>query len=106
MSRYIFIYGTLLPETTPDGVADAVESLRFVGKARVRGRLYDLGEYPGAVLDASSRREIIGRVFALPEDEEVLKALDVYEGFNPQDRENSLFTLMSGHIFKSCFCND
>lgn len=91
MSAYLFVYGTLLPERVPYGVADAVKRLRYVGRASTQGRLYDLGEYPGAILDVDSRMKIMGRVFALPEGEDVLKSLDEYEGFNPQDRESSLF---------------
>jgi gamma-glutamylcyclotransferase (GGCT)/AIG2-like uncharacterized protein YtfP len=91
MSAYLFVYGTLLPERAPYGVADAVRRLRYVGRASAQGRLYDLGEYPGAVLDAASRMKIMGRVFELPEGKDVLKSLDEYEGFDPQDKESSLF---------------
>jgi gamma-glutamylcyclotransferase (GGCT)/AIG2-like uncharacterized protein YtfP len=91
VSIHLFIYGTLLPERVPRGVSDAVQRLRYVGKASVQGRLYDLGEYPGAVLDTASRMRIVGRVFELPEGGDVLKSLDEYEGFDPQDRKSSLF---------------
>lgn len=90
MSEHLFTYGTLLPERAPRCVADAVRKLRYIGRAFARGRLYDLGDYPGAALDAASPLRIAGRVFALP-GEDVWETLDAYEGVDPQDRENSLF---------------
>lgn len=98
MNAHLFIYGTLLPERAPYGMADAVRKLQYIGRASVRGRLYDLGEYPGAVLDSSSRMKIVGRVYALPDSGDVLKSLDEYEGFNPQDRDNSLFVRQQAKV--------
>lgn len=91
MSDYLFTYGTLHPEHAPDEIALAVEKLRPVGKGFVHGVLYDLGDYPGAVLDPSSKRRISGTVFRLPEDADVLRQLDQYEGFNPDAPGKSLF---------------
>lgn len=62
-----------------------------MGQATVRGRLYDLGEYPGAVLSEKSRSVIRGEVFELPGDRSTLTSLDDYEGFEPNKRSSSLF---------------
>ncbi|HYH84697.1 MAG TPA: gamma-glutamylcyclotransferase family protein [Pyrinomonadaceae bacterium] len=91
MKEYIFIYGTLLPEYAPDEIAGIVRQLRRVGSGCVRGRLYDLGNYPGVILDASSRTKVRGHLFALPDGKRVLRALDSYEDFKPDDVKNSLF---------------
>lgn len=91
MKEYLFLYGTLLPEYAPDEIASKVQRLRCVGSASVRGRLYDLGQYPGAILDASTGTRIYGQLFVLPPDQTVLRALDAYEGFEPDDIESSLF---------------
>jgi gamma-glutamylcyclotransferase (GGCT)/AIG2-like uncharacterized protein YtfP len=90
MSDYLFIYGTLSPHRAPAEVSSAVGKLRKVGKGQVRGRLYDLGEYPGAILDASAATVISGEVFALP-GASILATLDSYEGFNPTRPKHSLF---------------
>jgi gamma-glutamylcyclotransferase (GGCT)/AIG2-like uncharacterized protein YtfP len=90
MKQYLFFYGTLLPALAPKEIAATVRSLRRVGRGHVHGRLYDLGEYPGAVLSASGP-VISGQVFELPSDPEVLKQLDEYEGFDPAHSEGSLF---------------
>jgi len=91
MSKYLFVYGTLLPDEHPCEIADAVRKLRRVGKARARGRLYDFGDYPGAVLDASARETITGLVYEIPEEPTLLRKLDAYEGFDERHPESSLF---------------
>ena len=91
MSESVFIYGTLLPGAAPREIADAAAQLRFAAEGFVRGRLYDLGHYPGAVLDPASEHRIHGAVFTLPDDPAVLRALDAYEEFDPAAPELSQF---------------
>jgi len=91
MSDYLFTYGTLHPGHAPEEIAAAVRKLRPVGTGFLYGALYDLGDYPGAVLDAASKRKIAGTVFQLPKDEDVLRQLDEYEGFDPDSPAQSLF---------------
>lgn len=91
MTDYIFLYGTLLPEYAPAEIADTVRQLSRVTRAFVRGRLYDLGEYPGAILDPASETLIKGEIFELPDDKEALARLDSYEGFDPDEPASSLF---------------
>jgi gamma-glutamylcyclotransferase (GGCT)/AIG2-like uncharacterized protein YtfP len=61
-----------------------------VGSGFVRGHLYDLGSYPGVVLDDAGD-EIPGTIFQLPEESEVLRRLDEYEEFDAARPEASLF---------------
>jgi len=89
MNQYLFIYGTLLPDVAPDEIADTAKKLEFIGEGFVHGRLYDLGEYPGAVLNYHSK--IFGRVYKLPDDENILPELDEYEGYYPQNPSKSLY---------------
>src|SRR5579864_5628973 len=90
-SEYLFAYGTLHPEHAPEEVADLVRRFEPVGRGTVRGTLYDLGSYPGAVLDEGSTRRISGTVFRLPAGDDVLRRLDDYEGFDPGVPQASLF---------------
>jgi gamma-glutamylcyclotransferase (GGCT)/AIG2-like uncharacterized protein YtfP len=91
MSEYLFLYGTLLTDEPPAEVVATLRSLRRIGPAQVRGRLYDLGEYPGAILRPSAKTVIQGQVFELPATRTIWKALDRYEEFDPANKEGSLF---------------
>jgi gamma-glutamylcyclotransferase (GGCT)/AIG2-like uncharacterized protein YtfP len=75
----LFLYGTLLPDLVRPPFDPLVAKLTPLGSATVRGRLYDLGPYPGLILDEAAS-EVRGRLFALPQDPAVLAALDDYEG--------------------------
>ena len=88
--RYLFSYGTLLPEHAPREIAPTVRRLRRVGQGFVRGKLYDLGDYPGAVLTRNGPL-IRGLVFELPDDPSVLEQLDRYEEFDSSRPNGSLF---------------
>jgi gamma-glutamylcyclotransferase (GGCT)/AIG2-like uncharacterized protein YtfP len=94
MSEFLFVYGTLQPGLAPAELAPAVANLVLIGEAFVNGVLYDLGGYPGAVLDASSQQRIIGAVYQVPEDPTVMAELDAYEEFDPAAPQSSLFLRM------------
>lgn len=77
MTDRLFVYGTLRTDAHPmhDVLADAA---RRLGRARARGRLVDLGWYPGLVDDA--RRWVVGELWQLHQPEVTLSRLDAYEG--------------------------
>jgi gamma-glutamylcyclotransferase (GGCT)/AIG2-like uncharacterized protein YtfP len=92
MSDYLFVYGTLLPHLAPPAVLNEVRQFIWLGQGVAGGRLYDLGAYPGAILDAAAETGIIGQVCQLPDDPAVLAALDAYEGYYYADPDpDSLF---------------
>jgi gamma-glutamylcyclotransferase (GGCT)/AIG2-like uncharacterized protein YtfP len=90
MKEYLFSYGTLQPKLAPPEVEPLVSKFRHVGRGYIQGRLYDFGDYPGAVLGETQQR-VWGEVFQLPADTEVLRQLDEYEQFDPSDLKNSQF---------------
>jgi gamma-glutamylcyclotransferase (GGCT)/AIG2-like uncharacterized protein YtfP len=106
MPSKLFAYGTLRQEAAPAEIAHAVARLRRVGSGVARGRLFDLGAYPGAVFAVSEPKtagvqgattetdmgcsDIIGEVYEVP-DAELWAELDAYEGFQPGDASASLF---------------
>jgi gamma-glutamylcyclotransferase (GGCT)/AIG2-like uncharacterized protein YtfP len=110
MSEYLFAYGTLQPGLAPTKIARVAAKLQPVGEGFVRGVLYDLGGYPGAVADPSAKGRILGTVMKLPNDEEILARLDRYEGFNPQSpatseyiRERQVVELKAGGTVECWF---
>lgn len=68
-----------------------IAELRSCGEGSICGRLYDLGEYPGAVMDNSSDMRVYGAVFQLPDKSAVLDELDQYEGYDPASPSTGLF---------------
>lgn len=99
VSDRLFVYGTLLPGQAPPAMRDVVDRLRPVGTAAVRGRLYDLGAYPGMVLDPAAG-DVLGRVLELPPPSgpsdapsaaDLWRRMDAYEGFVPDAPSRSLF---------------
>ena len=75
MNNLVFVYGTLRR-----GGANAMSmrfpSSKFVAEAKVSGRLYDLGAYPGLVLNESNSL-VTGEVYKV--DDETLNKLDDFE---------------------------
>ncbi len=89
MVHILFIYGTLHPDRAPAEIAAAARRLTPIGPATIRGHLYNLGDYPGMILDDTAPT-IPGELFTVP-DADTLAALDAYEDVRPSDPENSLF---------------
>lgn len=74
----------------PSEISRTVRKLKYVGNGFVYGRLYDLGKYPGAILDRFSKGKIFGRVYELP-DAQILEEFDNYEEYDPNKPAKSLF---------------
>jgi gamma-glutamylcyclotransferase (GGCT)/AIG2-like uncharacterized protein YtfP len=62
-SIIFFVYGTLRQGELND-ITEHLPRPRFMGRAWVLGRLYDLGDCPGLVLDPSAGR-VQGEVYAV-----------------------------------------
>jgi gamma-glutamylcyclotransferase (GGCT)/AIG2-like uncharacterized protein YtfP len=95
MSQFLFAYGTLQDGLAPPEIAPLIHNLRRLGDGSVLGTLYDLGRFPGLVVDSGANREVYGAVYELPDDPAILRTLDDYEGFNPQAPNRSLFVRSS-----------
>jgi gamma-glutamylcyclotransferase (GGCT)/AIG2-like uncharacterized protein YtfP len=68
---------------------------RYLGKASVRGRLFNLGEFPGAVKAPAAPARVLGELYSLPDADRALKSLDRYEG-SLYKREVTEVELQSG----------
>jgi len=91
MQEYLFAYGTMQGAHAPREILPLLEKLHYVAEASVRGVLYDMGDYPGAVLDSSSEHRVFGMVFKILDGASTLPELDRYEEFDPQAPSDSLF---------------
>jgi gamma-glutamylcyclotransferase (GGCT)/AIG2-like uncharacterized protein YtfP len=84
LSDHLFVYGTLMLASSADYGRDARARLqleaRLVGAATMRGRLYDLGRYPGLVESAGEDDVVHGEMLVLADPARTLAWLDRYEG--------------------------
>jgi gamma-glutamylcyclotransferase (GGCT)/AIG2-like uncharacterized protein YtfP len=71
----LFVYGTL---RAGGGQEWRLRGAASMGKSRMAGRLYRLGNYPGMVRDGADF--VIGEVYRLVHAERLLAELDLYEG--------------------------
>lgn len=82
MERNLFVYGTLRKACGHEMHRVLAGAALFVGKATVRGALYDLGSYPGLATVGENLASVIGEVYTLDPDsaQATLAVLDAYEG--------------------------
>jgi gamma-glutamylcyclotransferase (GGCT)/AIG2-like uncharacterized protein YtfP len=88
MNNLLFVYGTLLNDDNEFGNYLRKNSIVY-STGKVKGSLYDIGEYPGVVL-SDGDEYVYGTIFQLNDPVSALKILDEYEGFGedqPQPNE-------------------
>lgn len=90
MSEYLFVYGTLR-RGQPLHRYLTTDKTRLAGEGKIPGRLFDLGEYPGAIPDTKRFSTIRGEVHELFAPDETLEVLDDVEGYDRKRPERSLF---------------
>jgi gamma-glutamylcyclotransferase (GGCT)/AIG2-like uncharacterized protein YtfP len=88
-SNLIFVYGTLRKDAAHELFHVLARNAAFVGEAVVRGRLFNLGSYPGLVLSDGPAETVKGELYEIVHSkrEAVLDLLDHYEGCAPDDRQ-------------------
>lgn len=89
--EYVFVYGTLRQDSPHPLATLLAREARPVGVGSLRGRLYDLGAYPGVVLDPEGEHLVHGEVLELRDGSTVLAMLDDYEGCSPPNPPPALF---------------
>jgi len=89
MNDKLFVYGTLLDEDNQYGIY-LRDNSSFYAKGRLKGKLYHLGEYPGAVLGEDN--DIYGIVLQMDNPAEALSLIDIYEGFGDDQPQPNEFT--------------
>jgi gamma-glutamylcyclotransferase (GGCT)/AIG2-like uncharacterized protein YtfP len=85
----LFVYGTLRKGFRSHKLLQRFHA-RLIASGSVQGRLYDLGDYPGAV-NCTGTERVCGEVYFLPHAEAAFRALDRFEGFDPARPESNEF---------------
>lgn len=97
----IFVYGTLRSGFHHTAYEYISRHFFLVGKAQVKGKLYDLGEYPAAV-PTDENCFITGELYALKNTgdfEWAMQQLDDYEGLNPEEGAIQLYRRETTEVF-------
>jgi gamma-glutamylcyclotransferase (GGCT)/AIG2-like uncharacterized protein YtfP len=89
-SSYLFVYGTLLSEGN-EFAAFLMENSTLYGDGKFKGELYDIGEYPGAIVQPLCDHYVHGQVFLMNQPDMILRRLDDYEGFGDGQPEPNEF---------------
>ena len=90
---HVFVYGSLRKGFRSPAYEYISRFFNFIGDAKVKGKLYDLGEYPAAA-PTSGDTFIIGELYAIKEPSEfpwAIGQLDDYEGVDVEAGEQQLY---------------
>ena len=86
-AQTIFVYGTLRRDPAHELYHLIARHGRFVEDAKVRGKLFDLGAYPGMTLEADNGY-VSGELYEIMTNwPEVIAGVDKYEGCTTDDPE-------------------
>lgn len=106
-SHLLFTYGTLMLTTGITAVDEAMRKAgASLGRGYVHGRLYDLGDYPGAIPAPPAEGpaeedapKVWGHLLRLDDPEALFAVLDPYEGFAMGDPAASEFVRARTEVF-------
>ena len=80
MENHLFVYGSLMGDIDTSIARLLKNNSVFLGLAQVKGTLYDLGSYPGLIVDPKAPYQIQGHLFRMHRPNYLLPFLDEYEG--------------------------
>src|SRR6478609_9682786 len=92
-ARQIFVYGSLRSGFHHPAYEYISRYFSLVGNAKVKGSLYDMGEYPAAV-SSNGSNFIVGELYAIKQADEfgwAIAQLDDYEGIHVEQGEIALY---------------
>ena len=91
IDEFLFVYGTLRKAFDNKILLSVSDNLQYVGIGYLKGVLYDLGEYPGMVIDKNGEL-VKGEIYKIDENRNlVFQLLDEYEGYYKNEKKQSEF---------------
>jgi len=88
-NHYLFVYGSLRSGFPSPAFQFMSPYFQLVANGKVKGKLYDLGEYPAGIPSAEEKY-IVGELYKANSEEEfnwAISQLDDYEGVYPDEGE-------------------
>jgi gamma-glutamylcyclotransferase (GGCT)/AIG2-like uncharacterized protein YtfP len=98
---HLFVYGSLRSGFKSQAYEYISRFFNFVGEAKVKGQLFDLGQYPAGI-PADKEAFIIGELYEIKNIHEfswAIGQLDDYEGINVEAGEKQLFRREQADVF-------
>ena len=86
--NYIAFYGTLKKDSANPYAKELSKKLKYIGKCRILGKLYDLGRLPALKLGNGSVQAELYEVL----DDSILPKLDEYEAIDNINKDNPGYT--------------
>jgi gamma-glutamylcyclotransferase (GGCT)/AIG2-like uncharacterized protein YtfP len=80
---YLFIYGTLLPETKTELSEWLSLHSSVVCRGSITGKLFMISNYPAAIFDLKASSNVFGQVVKMLDRNKCFHILDEYEGISP-----------------------
>ena len=99
----LFVYGSLRSGFHHPAYAYISDNFTLVGPAKIKGLLYDMGEYPAAI-PISDESFIVGELYELKDNLDfywVIEQIDDYEGLNVEQDETALFKREEVEVYLS-----
>lgn len=87
----LFVYGTLMKDAEHLMSSYLLARSTYLGKATMRGKLYKVAFFPGAIYEDSGHTLVHGEAYKLHEPHKVLEVLDDYESYDKTNPDESLF---------------
>ncbi|MDA1273787.1 MAG: gamma-glutamylcyclotransferase [Verrucomicrobia bacterium] len=88
--HYVSVYGSLRRDTAGK-IHPLLEPAEFLGSGWFAGTLYDLGEFPGAIVTQNLSRKVKVEIYRLLSPETAWAGLDEYEDCDPARKSDALF---------------
>jgi gamma-glutamylcyclotransferase (GGCT)/AIG2-like uncharacterized protein YtfP len=82
VTEYVAFYGSLMRQFDTQDQIGARDKLRYVGPCMIKGRIYDMGNWPSLVQEDG---QVAGELYEI-QDHDVFRALDRVERYDPADR--------------------
>jgi gamma-glutamylcyclotransferase (GGCT)/AIG2-like uncharacterized protein YtfP len=106
-SEHIFVYGTLLISSN-QFAGYLQQQCTLVDRGKFKGKLYDIGEYPGVVINNNGDQYVYGSIYLMHNPEQVLAVIDEYEGISihdphPQEYARNLIDIEGENGIVTCW---
>ncbi len=93
--EFLFVYGTLRKDFGNELHKLITRNSEFIGMATYQGKMYNIGEYPGIVPSEDESSKVVGELYKLSNSIRLIRILDEYEEFYPENIAESVFVRKS-----------